>query len=234
MTHHPRPLAIRATRSLSFLALAALAACTTTTGDASTGPTLPARPSLVADASTAPSAIPSMAAPSPTDSAAPEATVAATAVPTAIDPCTLITPAEASKLTGSSFGPSKPTTNANNARTCDYGQQGLFFNVLVVVAPDAATAKAQEPAFKADLEKMASDAGLKSVKLTELPDFEPGVDAAVIHGSVTAGGQTIKGVSLYALKGAVLFAMSEVMFGGTVTSDAAMEAQAKDSLGRLP
>lgn len=220
-------------RSLCFLALAGLAGCTTTTGDATTAPTFPARPSVVALASSAPSATP-IATPSSADSAAPEATVAGTAVPTAIDPCALVTPAEVSKLTGSTFGPSKATTNESNGRVCAYGQEGLFFNVLVVVAPDAATAKAQEPAFKADLEKAASDAGLAGMKLTELPDFEPGVDAAVIHGSASAGGVTIKGVSLYALKGAVLVALSEIMFGGTITSDAAMESQAKVSLGRLP
>ena len=67
------------------------------------------------------------------------------------------------------------------------GQEGIEFDVIVVQAPDAATAKAQEPAFKAQLEKTATDAGVPNMKLTELPNFEPGVDAAVLRGSSTSG-----------------------------------------------
>jgi hypothetical protein len=138
-----------------------------------------------------------------------------------------------SRLTGATFGPGDASTDHND-RLCSYGQEGLEFQVLVAVAPDAATAKKEEPAFKAQLEHVAAEAGITDSKLTELPDFEPGVDAAVLSGSVTAGGSKIKGISLYALKGAVLVALSEVAMGGSVPTSDAMQAQARVVLGRLP
>jgi hypothetical protein len=154
-------------------------------------------------------------------------------VPTAIDPCALVTPDEVSKLLGTTFGPGDESTEGNN-KMCSYGQEGLVFEVLVAVAPDEATAKSQEPAFKASLEQAVSEAGITDAKLTELPDFEPGVDAAVLTGSLSAAGQKIAAISLYALKGAVLVALSDVALGGSVPTSAAMQDQAKTALGRLP
>ena len=107
--------------------------------------------------------------------------------------------------------------------------------MLVAVAPDAATAKRQEPAFKAQLEQAASQAGLANLKLTELPNFEPGVDAAVMTGSVGSDDPSVKGISLYALKGAVLLAMSDIAtLGSSIPTAAAMEDEARVALGRLP
>ena len=150
-----------------------------------------------------------------------------------INPCDLVPAAEASALVGTTFASGKATSE-NNTRICTYGQEGVVFEVLVGVAPDAATAKAQEPAFKKQLEDGVAQAGLKDVKLTELPGFEPGVDAAVLSGSASAGGISVKGVALYALKGAVFVALSEVSIGGSVASSDAMQAQAHTTLGRLP
>ena len=133
---------------------------------------------------------------------------------TTIDPCQVVTPDEASKLAGSKFGPSSATTMSNNAKLCMYGQEGLSFNVIVTAAPDAATAKAQEPAFKAEIEQAAADAGLGDMKLTEIPDFQPGVDAAVLSGTATVGGTKVEGIALYALKNAVLLALTDLAFGG--------------------
>jgi hypothetical protein len=124
---------------------------------------------------------------------------------------------------------------SNNGKLCSYGQQGLSFNVIVTAAPDAATAKAQEPAFKAEIEKAAADAGLGDMKLTEIPDFQPGVDAAVLSGATTVGGTKVEGIALYALKNAVLLALTDLAFGGTAApTAAAMEDEAKVALGRLP
>ncbi len=120
----------------------------------------------------------------------------------------------------------------NNGRICEYGQEGIEFDVMVVQAPDAATAKQQEPAFKAQLEKTATDAGIPNMKLTELPNFEPGVDAALLRGTTTSGAP-FGGVAFYALKGAVLLALTELT-GPPTVSDAAMEAEAKTALGRIP
>ena len=199
------------------LSIVLLAACSASTPSAS---------SLAASSTSATST------PSPT--AAISASAAPTAAPTTLDPCKLVTSDEVSKLTGTTFGPGDASTTENNDKLCSYGQEGLVFEVLVAVAPDAATAKNDEPAFKAQLEQAISQAGPTDLKLTELPDFEPGVDAAVLSGSVTVAGQKITAIALYALKGAVLVALSDVAVGGSVPTSAAMQAQARLTLGRLP
>jgi hypothetical protein len=230
--NHPRPVATRATSALLVLSLTAVAACNAST--ASVAPSLTV-PVVTAPSAVAPSATPSEAPTSAVaDTASPAAVVEATPVPTAIDPCALVTPAEVSQLTGATFGAGKASTLPNHDNLCAYGQQGIVFQVLVAVEPDAATAKAGEPAFKADLEKGASQAGIKDLKLTELPNFQPGVDAAVLHGSVSVAGQKVSALSFYALKGAVILAISDIAIGGAIPTDAAMEAQAMTTLGRLP
>ena len=42
------------------------------------------------------------------------------------------------------------------------------------------------------------------------------------------------GIALYALKGAVLLAITELSLGGSAPTADAMEAEAKVALGRLP
>ena len=228
---YARPIA---TRALLILTAASLVACTSSTAGGTTGPSIPAtRPSV---AVVVPSSAPSPEATTSTtpSEVAPESP-GPSAVATTIDPCQVVTPEEASKLAGSTFGPSNATTMSNNAKLCMYGQQGLSFNVIVTAAPDAATAKAQEPAFKAEIEQAAADAGLGDMKLTEIPDFQPGVDAAVLSGTATVGGTKVEGIALYALKNAVLLALTDLAFGGaTAPTAAAMEDEAKVALGRLP
>jgi hypothetical protein len=225
----------RVVRTLFVLCIAGLAACTTSTAGAS--PTVSTPTEALSSAAVVPSARPSSDATpglsSEPASTSPEGSAAGTAVPTAIDPCKLVPADEVSKVVGFTVLPGDSSTGTNNVRICSYGQEGLDFNVLVAVAPDAATAKGQEPAFKADLEQAASEAGLDSLKLTELPGFEPGVDAAIMTGSV--GSQAVKGISLYALKGAVLLAMSDIAtLGSSIPTSAAMEDEAHVALGRLP
>jgi hypothetical protein len=230
---HPRPIATRATRALVVLTAVSLAACSSSTASGTTGAAIQlTQPSLaVLIASSAPT-------PEPTTSTTPSEAAAespgATAVPTTIDPCQVVTPEEASTLAGAKFGPSSATTMSNNGKLCMYGQQGLSFNVIVTAAPDAATAKAEEPAFKAEIERAAADAGLGNMKLTEIPDFQPGIDAAVLSGTATVGGTKVEGIALYALKNAVLLALTDLAFGGTAPTAAAMEDEAKVALGRLP
>jgi hypothetical protein len=106
--------------------------------------------------------------------------------------------------------------------------------VLVAVAPDAVAAKAQEPAFKAQLEQGAAEAGMVSPELKEYTDFEPGVDAAVISGHATVNGTKLSAIALYALKGAVIIAISDISLGGSAPSSDAIQAQAHTTLSRLP
>ncbi len=217
-----------------FLAvlLAVLTACSATTGTASTTPSgaAPSLASIAATPSTEASTMPSEspASTAPTDSPEP------TAVPTSISACDLVTQAEAAALIGGGAAPGTEDTE-QNVKVCSYSQEGVVFEVLVSVTPDAAAAKAAEPAFVAQIKQGASDAGLKDLKVTELPEFEPGVDAATITGSATVSGVTLKGVSIYALKGAVIVGLSFVSIGaGEVPTTDEMEAQARTSLGRLP
>jgi hypothetical protein len=222
--------ALHAPVALVVLSIAGLAACSSAGGSASPSTAVVPPPSATTMDTAAPSAFeaPSAAASEPADASAGPSAVA-----TSIDPCQLVTADEVAALTGSQFGPPSSTTAENNSRICDYGQEGLGFDVVVVQAPDAATAKQQEPAFKAQLEKTATDAGIPNIKLTELPNFEPGVDAALLRGT-TINGTPFGGVAFYALKGPVLLALSELTQGSPSTSDAAIEAEAKIALGRIP
>jgi hypothetical protein len=239
---HSRSHSIRALVALAVVAIAGLAACTS--AGASTAPSVSvAPPSTAATAEPSMSEAPSAAASEPADlSAAPSA------VATSIDPCQLVTPAEVATVTGVEWGSdsASPTTLDNNGKACEYGQEGIQFDVIVVQAPDAATAKAEEPAFKAQLEQTATTAGIANMRLTELPNFLPGVDAAIIDGSTALDGTEVGGTALYALKGPVLLAMTELTQGGQVSPssaspsagntaiEAAMEAEAKIALGRIP
>ena len=236
MTHIASPG--RAFGALLILSALVLGACSASTTSAapSLAIAIPA-PSVAiaspsAEASTPPSGSPSAA---PEDSATAEAseTLQATAVPTDIDPCQLVTADEASTLAGTSLAAGTVSTE-NNTRICGYGAEGIVLKVLVAVTPDAAAAKAQEPEFKAQLEQGAAEAGMASPKLEELTDFEPGVDAAVISGHVTVNGTKVSAIALYALKGAVIIAISDISLGGSAPSSDAIQAQAHTTLSRLP
>jgi Protein of unknown function (DUF3558) len=230
---HPRPIATRVTRALLVLTAVSLAACSSSTGGGATAPLVQLPPASLAVVvpSSAPTSEPTT---STTPSEAPAESPDATPVPTTIDPCQVVTPEEASTLAGVKFGPQSSTLTSNNAKLCSYGQQGLTLNVIVAAAPDAATAKAEEPAFKAEIEKAAADAGLADLKLTEITDFQPGVDAAVLSGSTTINGTKIEGVALYALKNAVLLAITDLAYGGKAPTAQAVEDEAKVALDRLP
>jgi hypothetical protein len=219
-------------RILVALSVVGLVACNAATDAGTAAPSTPAQnPAGVAPSSSITSA--SVPASEPA-SALPDDSAGSTAVPTSISACELVTRAEASTLMGTGAAAGTEST-AHNDKICSYSQEGLFLDVLVSVAPDAAAAKAAEPAFKTQIEQGAAEAGLSDVKVTELPEFEPGVDAATITGSATVSGVKLQGVSIYALKGAVLVGISALaMGGGSVPTTAAMEAQMRTSLGRLP
>ena len=206
-----------------------LVACTGSTSS----PTASAAPT------TAPATVPPVAAPvvSPsassgdiTASSAPE-TPGPTAVPTALDPCQLVTPAEASKLTGATFSAGHESTTEGHGKICSYGQEGVVFEVMVGVAPDEATAKAGEQDAIGLLQKAAAN----GLKLTQLPGFADGVDAATLTGSKTFAGQTVAATAVYLLKGTTFVGISDIAtLGAKAPSEQQMLDQAKVSLGRLP
>jgi hypothetical protein len=203
----------------------ALAGCSSTSS--STTPTPSATATEVATATATPTAAPASSAP-----AASEAP-SANAVPTVYDPCQLVTASEASALAGVTFPSGTKSDTPDGGKLCAYTAGTTVLEVLVGQSADAATAQAQEPAFKADLESGLAQAGIASPTLTELPGFESGVDAAVISGSVTIQGMKASAIAIYALKGAVFVAISDVTVGGTPPTSDAIQAQAHTTLGRI-
>jgi hypothetical protein len=203
------------------------------------GAATPSPASSPAASAAAPSASPA-ASPSPAASASPAASsqaspsAEASAAPTALDPCQLVIASEVNTLTGGSFTSGQGSTMSGGGKMCTYAAEGIVFEVVVAQAADAATAQAQEPGFKAQLEQGVAQAGIVHPTLTELPGFESGVDAATIEGGLTIGGQKVGAIALYALKGATFFAMSDVQLGGTLPTSATMQTQAHTSLARIP
>ena len=229
--------ALPPTRTRSRVLFAALAAAGLAACSASSAPTEPPgaliRPSV---AIATPAAVASAEPSAPSQSEVPVASDApsSTPVPTNIDPCTLLTQAEASALAGVKVGAGTSSTAESNARMCSYGAEGSVVQLLVAVMPDAATAKAGEPDFKATLEQGVAEAGIANPKLTEMPGFDPGVDAAMVEGSASAAGTKLSAIGLYALKGAVIVALSNIGVGAPVASSDDIQAQAHTTLARLP
>jgi hypothetical protein len=200
-------------------------------------------PSAVASAITNAS-IPPVATEAPTTAPSEEPSSASTeapseselpsAVATDIDPCQLITQAEASALVGVTFAPGKAATSSNHVRNCVYAAPGPnLFTIEVAVAPDEATAKAAEASTEKDLQdrgKQMADLGLK---VTELPGFAPNTDAALLEGSVTDP-VAMDARALLLLRGTVFVGFSDIAVGGKAPSQDAMKAQANTVLGRLP
>jgi hypothetical protein len=156
----------------------------------------------------------------------------ATAVPTSVDPCQLVTAQEASALTGANFGEGQAATDANNVKSCSYGQEGVDLMVLASRAPDEATAKKNEDDAKAELERNAP--GLP-YKLEELLGFAPGADAAIVSGSMSSSGLSYMGIAIYVLKGTDFFAITDIAtLNGQAPTSAQMQDLAKVALGRLP
>ena len=73
--------------------------------------------------------------------------------PTTTDPCMLVTPHEASTLTGGSFSAGQEQTTSGNGKQCSYGGEGIALEVLFGIAASASVAAAGEQAWKAELEK---------------------------------------------------------------------------------
>lgn len=199
----------------------------------------PSSPSASAEATSAPVSAPPVAAPvvSPsasnsdgTTSEGPE-TPGPTAVTTAIDPCQLVTPTEASTLTGATFTKGTESTTEDHGSICSYGQEGVIFEVIVGVAPDEATAKAGEQDAIGLLQKAAQD----GLKLTQLPGFADGTDAALLSGSKTFAGQTVAATAIYLLKGTTFVGISDIAtLGAKAPTEQQLQDQAKVTLTRLP
>jgi hypothetical protein len=226
------PSRARPLRALLVLSIVGLAACSSSTAPATTAPTATA----VATIGT-PAATPESASPPSSSGAAPSIgdLGGATAVPTSLDPCQVISAAEAGTLAGATFGAGKESTTSGNARICTYG--GATPNVFmfeIAIAPDAATAQADETAALADLDASASQLAGHGVTTTKIPGFAPGADAVLGEATISAGGITVGGRAIYVLRGTTFFGFSDIALGTAPASADAMKTEAMLVLGRLP
>jgi hypothetical protein len=229
--NHDHRIPAGALRALVVLSIAGLSACT---GATSPAPSVPA-PVVAGSPTIAPP--PSATATNVATSAEPSDSGldGATAVPTSIDPCQIITAAEAGQLAGATFGPGKESTTEGNARICTYGSSTLnVFTVEIAIAPDLATAQADEAAALADIDAQAAKLSSHGLTTTTLPGFAPGADAVLFSATIDLGGATIGGSGIYVLHGTTFFGFSDIALHQAPPTPDAVKAEAMTVLGRLP
>jgi hypothetical protein len=159
--------------------------------------------------------------------------------PVALDPCQLVTSAEASSIAGVTFAAGKENTTSGGAKTCAYGAQTAnVFMVTVVQAPDAATAQADwtqeqakaEAAIKQGLPPGAS----VNLNVTNVTTLSGADKAAIATFNTTISGETVGITAIYLLKGATFVTFSDLVIGKAAPTADAMETQAQTTLGRVP
>ncbi|MGE5291457.1 MAG: hypothetical protein ACM3ML_30495 [Micromonosporaceae bacterium] len=148
-----------------------------------------------------------------------------------------MTAAEASSLAGATYGAGREETFSGSGKGCVYGYQTLnVFTVEVAQSSSAATAQAdfsQEQARAQEALKKLGPSGV-SLHLSAGPVPNLGDRAARVTGSATLNGQTLGVSGIYVLKGTIFFAFQDVQLGSNAPSAAAMEAEARTVLSRLP
>lgn len=153
-----------------------------------------------------------------------------------IDPCEVVTSQEASSLTGVTY-----QAGQNEAISdCVYGIDTLdVFTVVVGVASSAGEANGKWAEYEANAQSVLQTSGQLPRGVTmnfTLNDITlSGADrAAVGTATATYKDQTLNVRAIDTLKGTVFFAMSDLAVTHAAPSAAALEAQARTSLGRLP
>jgi len=234
--HLRRPVSLLAVTALVGLAASACASAATPSPTAEASPALAASqaPVVLQSAEATATAAASL---EPSPSAASSQVVfgaGPSAVPTSIDPCQLIPKDEAGKLAGATFGAGKEEETDGHAKMCTYGAGTTnVFEVIVAIAPDEATAKAQEQAAMSDLKQAAADLPC-GLHITSITNFAPGADAVMMDGSVSIGGESIGGRGLYVLRGTTFFGFNDLVRGAPAPSESDAKAEAMTVLGRLP
>jgi Protein of unknown function (DUF3558) len=158
------------------------------------------------------------------------------AAATSLDPCQLVTSSEASSLAGTTFGPGQEETT-NGGKRCVYGSQTTnVFTVEVAQAQDSATAQADWSQEQTQAQNLVEqklppgvDVSLNTKKVTGLGDR-----AATASGSASVAGQMIGLSGIYLLKGATFLAFQDLLLGHNPPSSAAMQAEGRTALGRVP
>ncbi len=155
-------------------------------------------------------------------------------VTTSIDPCQVVTQAEASAIAGTSFGAGQAET-AGLSKRCTYGAQTLnVFTVEAAQATDAAAAQAAWNDAAAEVNATLHQKLPPGVTLAVANTNVSGIGdkAALISGTATIQGRTFGISGIYVLKGAKFFAFQDFLLG-TPPSGGVMEAQAQKALGRI-
>jgi hypothetical protein len=165
------------------------------------------------------------------------APTSASAATTAMDPCQLVTSAEASALAGTTYGAGQEETFSGGGKKCVYGSATKnVFTVEAAAATDAAAAQAQWSATQAQAKALVSTKLPPGVQATLDTSNVAGLGdrAATLFGSMSLGGQTIGFSGIYVLKGATFFAFQDLVVGQAPPSAAAMTTQAQTVLTRIP
>jgi hypothetical protein len=182
----------------------------------------------VAGATSAPTVLPATAAPT-VASTVPASGLELptfTAVPTSLDPCQLVPPNEASALAGASYTAGKEDTTSGNGKICWYGSGTKnVFEVVVAVAPDAASAQQAKDAALAQVNSATGGLPINTSQVSGVGDTAEFVSFSAL---------TLDASGLYVLKGAVFFALVDEVNGGNAPSQAALVAEARTVISRLP
>lgn len=211
----------------TFLAVAACSSSATPSSAPSSG-----QPLTAASAGTS-TAVQTSSAGTTSSSAA--SSPAAAAAKVTVDPCQVVTQAEASALAGHQLTAGK-AEDTNGGKRCTYGANtASVFWVQVAQATTAAQAQAewsQEQAKAQAAINKALPAGLKAaLKYQSVGGV--GDRAEVASYSVTFSGRTLRLSAIYLLKGPVFLAFGNSALGAVPSADA-LKAQAQTSLARLP
>ena len=159
--------------------------------------------------------------------------------PVALDPCLLVTSAEASSIAGVTFSAGKEDTTSGGAKSCGYGAQTAnVFMVVVAQAADAATAQAdwtQEQAkAEATIKQGLPPGASVNLNITNVTTLSGADRAALATFNTTISGEPVGIIAIYLLKGATFVSFSDLVLGKATPTADAMEAQAQTTLGRLP
>jgi hypothetical protein len=154
---------------------------------------------------------------------------------TRVDPCRVVTAAEASALAGAPVGRGRESTVLGRRR-CVYGAGTLL--VVTVEVSRAASAAEGLAAFAGDVARARSALtqqlpGHLLASLTVSDVSGVGDRAAIGTYSTFIAGETVGVSAIYVLDGPTFLTFSDVNLSDSAPDDAAMELQARTSLGRL-
>jgi hypothetical protein len=168
--------------------------------------------------------------PSGSPSVAPQP---ATSTLTTLNPCELVTAAEASTLTGATYADGTPESTGQGGLRCVYGSNttNVFF-VQVAQGANPAAAQAawvdEKAAFQSALSEATAVATVNENDVTGIGDL-----AATVSESASILGVPVNGSGIYLIKGSNFLAFGATSNGPVPTADA-LKAQAMTSVARMP